>query len=117
MRLPNFSLFYLAKFQAWKTGEGSEGDWLLAIAISEDSLDLANYAVKNGADVNSSLRGHPMLLFAASYDKMAILEFLLERGADIRAKDVDGETVLHHAAAKALLATLELLLEKGADIN
>ena len=47
----------------------------------------------------------------------ATTALLLERGADIKARDIEGSTPLHRAASspKAFPEVVELLLEYGAD--
>jgi ankyrin repeat protein len=45
-----------------------------------------------------------------------LVRLLIERGADIEAKDKDGQTVLH-VAARGDYAITALLLEHGADVN
>jgi ankyrin repeat protein len=45
------------------------------------------------------------------------IKALLQRGADVNARDEDRATALMHAAADADLPTMKLLLEKGADVN
>jgi uncharacterized protein len=45
------------------------------------------------------------------------LQFLLERGADINAVDVNGETAMHSAAYKNLPGAVKFLASKGARID
>jgi len=45
------------------------------------------------------------------------LQDLIERGADVRAKDDDGWTPLHWASWKDNVEIAELLIEKGADLE
>ncbi len=47
----------------------------------------------------------------------AIVRLLLERGADVKAKDTAGRTALFWAADKGYEAVMRLLLERGADID
>ena len=45
----------------------------------------------------------------------AILEYLLEQGADVDAQKWDGDTPLHDASAKGLKKNVEILLINGAN--
>ena len=47
----------------------------------------------------------------------AVVTLLLERGADINARNNNGWTPLHHAVRHNTSAMVTLLLERGADIN
>ena len=53
---------------------------------------------------------------AAENGQETVVKLLLEKGADIAAKENDGRTVLHTAVSKDREAVVKLLLEKGADI-
>ncbi|KAL9117500.1 MAG: hypothetical protein Q9187_005963 [Circinaria calcarea] len=57
------------------------------------------------------------LIWAAEGGHEAIIQLLLEKGADVDAKDENGHTALHEAAFKGNKAVIRLLLEKGADIK
>ena len=57
------------------------------------------------------------LICAATRGHVAIVRLLLEKGADIKAKDQWGMTALAEAAGMAHGAVVRLLLEKGADIE
>lgn len=45
------------------------------------------------------------------------VKLLIEKGADINAKDNDGWTPLHHAVGAGNVEVVQLLIEKGADVN
>src|SRR5581483_5057182 len=53
----------------------------------------------------------------ASHDVTQTIRLLLEKGADIEARDEQGQTPLIRAAADAQTGIVKLLLEKGADIE
>lgn len=50
-------------------------------------------------------------------DRTEIVQLLLEKGADVRAKSDDGETALLDAARHGYTEIVQLLLERGADVN
>ena len=57
------------------------------------------------------------LLEAAERGDAGMVRELLERGADMNAKDENGWTMLHHAAYANSLNAVRLLLERGADTS
>lgn len=57
----------------------------------------------------------PALHWAAGTGNRALIRLLLDRGADIHARDRHGHTALHCAAAMNRKAAIELLLWRGAD--
>ena len=48
---------------------------------------------------------------------MSVVEILLKRGADVNAKDNDGDTPLLMASEIGPEDVVRLLIEKGADVN
>ena len=61
--------------------------------------------------------GETPLMIAAAADARDAASRLIRGGADIRAKDTNGASALHHAVAHGSVRTAELLLERGADID
>src|SRR5260370_67460 len=57
------------------------------------------------------------LLSATYANDTAIANLLLQKGVDVNAKDVTGETPLMNAASYGNLETTRMLLAKGADVN
>ena len=57
------------------------------------------------------------LLVAAKAGDLAAVRQILERGADVNARDVNKETPLHDAAARGKTEVAALLIEKGAKVN
>jgi ankyrin repeat protein len=63
------------------------------------------------------VHGWTPLFLAAAIGHKAMVEFLLNSGARIDARDKDGDTPLHEAAANARKPVVELLLARGANVN
>ncbi len=73
-----------------------------------------------GADVNarSASAGLTPLLIAASYPgTVEILKLLLEKGADLRARERNGRNALALAAESADVNVVRFLMERGLDVN
>ena len=77
-----------------------------------------------GADINAldrkrrnALHRH-LRLGIRGYDRLgAIAEFLIDKGTDIHAVLMNGQTALHQAANCGAVEVVELLIRRGADIH
>jgi hypothetical protein len=58
-----------------------------------------------------------VLRWAVAEENEALVRLLLDRGADVNAKDNDGWTLLRWAAVEENEALVRLLLDRGADVN
>ncbi len=88
-------------------------------AVFIGDLKVVRQAIADGTDVNARNPqfGEPMLSTAALMGHTEIMTFLLEKGADINARNGDGNTALHAAAFLGRADAVELLLEHGVDAN
>jgi len=59
----------------------------------------------------------PLHLASKSLVETQIIEFLMARGADTEARNMDGKTPIHFAAEAGSKAAIEILIEQGADLN
>ncbi|KAH0536664.1 hypothetical protein FGG08_006490 [Glutinoglossum americanum] len=65
----------------------------------------------------TNLKGETYLHCASTYGHCKIAQLLVEKGADVNARDSDGWTALHREAIAGHEAGLRLLVEKGADVD
>ncbi|XP_789260.4 poly [ADP-ribose] polymerase tankyrase-2 [Strongylocentrotus purpuratus] len=79
-------------------------------AMVEGSKHLVNCCDKEG-------RHSTPLHFAAGYNRVAVVEYLLSNGAYVHAKDKGGLVPLHNACSFGHYEVTELLLKRGALVN
>lgn len=97
----------------WAAGEIDEE--LLAAARKGD-LAAVRAALEKGAVVDAKTRhGVTPLFYAAQNGHAGIVEFLLDKGADINVKDTFyGMSALQRAAGQGQAAVVKLMIERGA---
>ncbi|WP_264705551.1 ankyrin repeat domain-containing protein [Wolbachia endosymbiont (group A) of Gymnosoma rotundatum] len=121
-------------------------DTLLHLAVCSGELDVAKYLVSRGVDINakskflplhlSSLRGLDIvgyffkkaasaeggyyetpLHYAVFHGNLEITEYLIEKGADVNARNRNSNTPLHLAIMKGKIDVVKVLLKHNADVN
>ena len=87
--------------------------------IAKDNLETCELFVEAGMDVNCrDSAGTPMICIAARSGRNSMIEWLLEKGADIDAISKDrGYSAVMDAVWKSSLDIVKLLIEKGANLN
>ncbi len=74
---------------------------------------------KTGVDINFTTKsGYTPLMHASlRSDNLEVIQFLLDNGANVNAKALDGSTALMGAAQYGHLSIIELLLKNGASVK
>lgn len=75
----------------------SESPSTLAVAISKGEMETVKKFIESGTKVNKKLNGLTPLMYAARYNKVEIIKYLLQKGADRNIKDSQGFTALKYA--------------------
>uniref|UniRef100_A0A8C1RHV4 Poly [ADP-ribose] polymerase n=1 Tax=Cyprinus carpio TaxID=7962 RepID=A0A8C1RHV4_CYPCA len=89
--------------------------------FSVRSLQIGRSGSRKGKDTFSPIdvegRQSTPLHFAAGYNRVAVVEYLLQHGADVHAKDKGGLVPLHNACSYGHYEVAELLVLHGAVVN
>lgn len=75
----------------------------------------SNPRIVNCRDIDG--RHSTPLHFASGYNRIPVVEFLLESGADVHASDKGGLVPLHNASSYGHLEVSQLLIKSGANVN
>ncbi len=88
-----------------------EGVSILDMAITYDNLEMVNYLIENGMNVNQTNRrsGFTSLMAAACYGRVEIAKVLLANGVDQNAKDSKGFSAIDFARKMNKKSVLSLL--------
>ena len=93
----------------------------LCIAVQENNVEAVQCLVKNGANINircnSEAERTPLHQAALIKDFTDVMQFLLQHGADIHARDNALNTPLHIAASYGHTNAVRVLITHGADVN
>lgn len=81
----------------------------LCVAISKGDAATAKKIIEYGADVNATYNGMTPLMVAARYNNVEMITVLLEKGANLKAKDEKGNTALKHAELSNAKEAVEFL--------
>jgi ankyrin repeat protein len=79
------------------------------------AVALQKGAVIDSLDTRTNPNGRRALNWAAWYNRVPAIRFLLAHGASLEARNRTGFTALHHAAEAGSMDAVEALLAAGAD--
>jgi ankyrin repeat protein len=71
--------------------------------------------IEKGSKINSVRNGETLLHAACELNKLKIMKFLIDRGADVNSKSLYGGTPLINAVRNEKVKAAKLLIENGAD--
>ncbi|KAL5093393.1 hypothetical protein Trisim1_011197 [Trichoderma cf. simile WF8] len=93
------------------------GRTFLSIAAEKGLYSLVEQSLNSGVDISNEWGGRSPLSYAAESGNQATVRLLLDRGAELDAKDPMGRTPLLHAARSGSEAIVRLLLDRGAELH
>lgn len=96
----------------------SNSGWTALSAASkrDETIDIVQMLLDKNADINVMGSGDPLRV-AAARGSVAVLQLLIDRGANIESRDNYGDTALHWAARSGRERSVKLLIENGAAIE
>lgn len=86
-------------------------------AVEHNNIIAARQAVREGANINADKVGVTPLMSAAAKNYIDIANFLIDRGANINARDLSGETALMYASRAGHFEMARILIRHGEDVN
>lgn len=91
----------------------------LATAARDGNLEMVKLLIESGIHVDewNTMGNETPLMKAAYHNHMDVVKYLLNKGADIKARDSRKNTALLHAAWSGNTEIVKYLLENGAEIN
>lgn len=96
-----------------------EADRALIDASKAGNIDMLNLAISDWGDVDAKggkLMATP-LHYSTVHGHTPIVERLLDKGADVKVTDANGETPLHDAATFGRIEIVKMLFTHKADVN
>ena len=99
--------------------KNGKGETPLFLAVYYENKKIAKLLIESGADVNSrdNYGNTPLFIVTTLSDPIPIGSYLISQGADLNAKNFDGQSILHHASINGNAYFIRYLLESGSNIN
>jgi len=99
-------------------GETANYSSLLCLAMNSARLDVLDFLVANGVDINSKINEDgDMLIHIAAFDgNIEALKYLLEHGVKVDARNNKDQTPMRKAAWAGRVDVMKYLKERGANL-
>jgi len=95
----------------------SSGDCALGLALAAGLLDVAEWLIQGGADIESPNEGSTLLCQSIQRSDAQAALFLLERNANVQSSTADGTPALNHSIIQDMEDVCFKLCALGADVN
>src|ERR1700674_5415018 len=86
-------------------------------AAAEGDTSRVSSLIQQGENVNQADRGFTPLLAATQLGRIETARLLIEKGADVHARDPAGHTALEFAAHGGHLELCKMLVDRGAQLD
>ncbi|MBQ8750945.1 MAG: ankyrin repeat domain-containing protein [Alphaproteobacteria bacterium] len=105
--------------------DGRTGETALMIMAKAGNIEMVDYLLKKGANVNFkfvgrggvNLQGDSALIYAVRYGHIEVAKKLIENGGNVNDKNLAGQSVLGVACYNNREDMVDLLISNGADVN
>ena len=97
--------------------DNSKDEYGRTLMMVARSVEVVKVLSDCGADLTAKENGRTLLTYFALRNHYAIVELLIDRGADVNQRNDRGETALCAVAGDGGRSVASLLIEKGADIE
>jgi hypothetical protein len=94
--------------------KGAHGIPILFYPAIVGNIEIGEYMLEKGVDVNAGAGGMTALHGAATFGQPEFAKFLIERGADVNARNYEGKTPLAAAIEAGKADVAEVLRQHGA---
>ena len=89
----------------------------LSVAISKGELETVKKYIEEGTKVNKKINGMTLLMYAARYNQVEIINYLLQQGAELNIVDSHGYTALKYAELSNAQDAIKILKSVPVDVK
>ncbi|TPX17620.1 uncharacterized protein E0L32_012065 [Thyridium curvatum] len=98
-------------------GKNEDGKTALFCAIDSKRVDMIEFIIEQGANLTTRAKNLPPLFYAAQAGDLAVLETLLQHGADPNEANIIGRQYFIEVIDRGNVDVIRLLLDHGANLH